>query len=104
MNHDLQHKSHRSPEARTRQSHGTRRSAIDYRPAFEFLEPQQRLFRASGPTEGEPMTKPNPTPEVADEVPWSDGITEYDNRHDETHIRQPLVALCGTCCRRPDFV
>ena len=34
-----------------------------------------------------PMTKPNPTPEVADEVPWSDGITEYDNRHDETYIR-----------------
>ena len=34
-----------------------------------------------------PMTKPNPTPEVADGVPWSDGITEYDTRHDETYIR-----------------
>ena len=33
------------------------------------------------------MTKLNPTPEVAGEVPWSDGITEYDNRHDETCIR-----------------
>ena len=37
------------------------------------------------------MTEPNPTPEFADEVPWSDGITEYDNRHDETYIR-PLDA------------
>ena len=33
------------------------------------------------------MTKPNPTSEVADEVPWSDGISEYDNRHVETYIR-----------------
>ena len=33
------------------------------------------------------MTKPNPTPEVADDVPWSDGITEYDYRHVETYIR-----------------
>ena len=37
------------------------------------------------------MTEPNPTPELADEVPWSDGITEDDNRHDETYIR-PLDA------------
>ena len=34
-----------------------------------------------------PMTAPQPVPEVADEVPWSDGITEYDNQHDETYIR-----------------
>ena len=33
------------------------------------------------------MTEPNPTPVVADEVPWSDGITEYDTLHDETYIR-----------------
>ena len=33
------------------------------------------------------MTKPNPAPEVADEVPWIDGITEYDNQHDEIYIR-----------------
>ena len=33
------------------------------------------------------MTEPNPTPVVADEVPWSEGITEYDTRHDETYIR-----------------
>ena len=33
------------------------------------------------------MAEPNPTSEVGDEVPWSDGITEYDNRHDETYIR-----------------
>ena len=25
-------------------------------------------------------------PKVADEVPWSDDITEYDNRHDETYL------------------
>ena len=32
------------------------------------------------------MTKPNPTSEVADEVPWSDGISEYvvANRSDES--------------------
>ena len=30
---------------------------------------------------------PNPNPKVADQVPWSDGITEYDNQHDETYIR-----------------
>lgn len=33
------------------------------------------------------MTKPNPVPTVADEVPWYDGITEYDNLHDETYLR-----------------
>ena len=33
------------------------------------------------------MTAPQPVPEVADEVPWLDGITEYDNQHDETYIR-----------------
>ena len=33
------------------------------------------------------MTEPNPTPVVADEVPWSEGITEYDTRHEETYIR-----------------
>ena len=33
------------------------------------------------------MKKPNPTPAVADEVPWSYGITACDNRHDETYIR-----------------
>ena len=33
------------------------------------------------------MTTPSPAPEVADEVPWNDGITEYDNQHDETYIR-----------------
>ena len=33
------------------------------------------------------MTEPNPAPVVADEVPWSDGITEYDARHEETYIR-----------------
>ena len=25
-------------------------------------------------------------PKVADEVPWSDDSTEYDNRHDETYL------------------
>ena len=25
-------------------------------------------------------------PKVADEVPWSDDITEYDNQHDETYL------------------
>ena len=33
------------------------------------------------------MTKPNPTSEITDDVPWSDGITEYDYRHVETYIR-----------------
>ena len=33
------------------------------------------------------MTKTNPHAQVADELPWSDGITEYDNQHDETYIR-----------------
>ena len=33
------------------------------------------------------MKKPNPTPAVANEVPWSYGVTERDNRHDETYIR-----------------
>ena len=33
------------------------------------------------------MTEPYPTPVVTDEVPWSDGITEYDTRHYETYIR-----------------
>ena len=33
------------------------------------------------------MTEQNPTPVVADEVPWSDGITKYDTRHEETYIR-----------------
>ena len=33
------------------------------------------------------MTKPNRHPQVVDEVPWSDGITEYDNQHNETYIR-----------------
>ena len=28
------------------------------------------------------MTKPNPGPEIADEVPWFDHMTEYDNRYD----------------------
>ena len=32
------------------------------------------------------MTKPNPAHHVADEVPWSDGISEYDNQHVETYI------------------
>ena len=26
-------------------------------------------------------------PAVSDEIPWSDGITEYDNRHNETYLR-----------------
>ena len=47
------------------------------------------------------MTKPNPTSEVADEVPWSDGISEYDNRHVETYIR--LLDAdnegLGRCCQ-----
>ena len=33
------------------------------------------------------MTRPNPIPKVADEAPWYDGTTEYDNLHDETYIR-----------------
>ena len=33
------------------------------------------------------MTGPDSAPTVADEVPWSDSITEYDNRHDENSIR-----------------
>ena len=33
------------------------------------------------------MTKPKSALEVADEVPWSDGITEYDDQHEETYIR-----------------
>ena len=34
-----------------------------------------------------PMTASPPTPDVADEVPWSDRMTEYDDRHCETYIR-----------------
>ena len=33
------------------------------------------------------MTLSRLGPEIADEVPWSDGITEYDNRHDEIYLR-----------------
>ena len=33
------------------------------------------------------MTKPNSIPQVADEVPWYHGITEYDNLYDETYLR-----------------
>ena len=33
------------------------------------------------------MTMLNPAPEVADEVPWIDGITEYDNQHNDTYIQ-----------------
>ena len=33
------------------------------------------------------MTKPNRHPQVVDEVPWSDGISEFHNQHDETYIR-----------------
>ncbi|GEM_PF-261396 len=33
------------------------------------------------------MSKPIPDRKIADEVPWSDGITEYDNRHNETYLR-----------------
>ena len=33
------------------------------------------------------MTKPNPGPEIADEVPWSDHVTEYDDRHDTIYLR-----------------
>ena len=33
------------------------------------------------------MTKTSPHTEVSDEVPWSDGITEYDNQHDQTYLR-----------------
>ena len=33
------------------------------------------------------MSKPTSAPEIADEVPWSDGITEYDNQHDEAYLR-----------------
>ena len=33
------------------------------------------------------MTHPNADPTVADEVPWSGSITEYDNQHDETYLR-----------------
>ena len=32
------------------------------------------------------MTKPNPVPKVADEVPWYDGITEYDTGDDPCRI------------------
>ena len=33
------------------------------------------------------MAKPHPGPAVADSVPWFDGITEYDDLHDETYLR-----------------
>ena len=32
------------------------------------------------------MKNPTPPPAVANEVPWPYGITECDNRHDETNI------------------
>lgn len=33
------------------------------------------------------MSKTDRESKITDEVPWSDGITEYDNRHDEICIR-----------------
>ena len=33
------------------------------------------------------MTEPNSNPEVADEVPWSEAITEYDEAHLVTYLR-----------------
>ena len=33
------------------------------------------------------MTDQEPSPVVSDEVPWSDRMTEYDDRHCETYIR-----------------
>lgn len=34
-----------------------------------------------------PMPSSQPVPEIADEVPWSDGITEYDNRLHDTYLQ-----------------
>ena len=62
----------------------TRRRTIGYRPASQFTG---RTLRGCAPLQGILTTKPNPNPKVADEDPWSDGITEYENQHDETYIR-----------------
>ncbi len=33
------------------------------------------------------MTASHPTPGIADEIPWSNRMTEYDDRHFETYLR-----------------
>ena len=33
------------------------------------------------------MTKPNAAGKLAAEVHWSDPITDYDNRHEQPHLR-----------------
>ena len=33
------------------------------------------------------MPSSQPVPEIADEVPWADGITEYDNRLHDTYLQ-----------------
>lgn len=33
------------------------------------------------------MSNPHPNPSVADEVPWSDDITAYDERHFVVYLR-----------------
>jgi hypothetical protein len=33
------------------------------------------------------MSNPDLTPTIADEVPWSDGITEYDEAHAVVYLR-----------------
>ena len=33
------------------------------------------------------MPDHEPVPAIADEVPWSDRLTEYDDRHFDTYVR-----------------
>ena len=33
------------------------------------------------------MSQPNSGPEIADEAPWSDRVTEYDDRHETIYLR-----------------
>ena len=33
------------------------------------------------------MTEPDPAPEITDEVPWSNHVTEYDDRNEAIYLR-----------------
>ena len=53
-----------------------------------------RIPRGSAPapdvsraTTGNRIPDHEPVPEIADEVPWSNRLTEYDNRHVDTYVR-----------------
>ena len=67
------HRPGAAPSTTVRQSDPSRRRTVP---------PAHRV-----PPRAVPMTTSHPNPDVADEVPWADGITEYDNRHDDTYLR-----------------